>query len=243
MPRFFVSENEINSAFMVLTGENAAHAKVLRLKNGDEVTVCDGAGTDYRCTVSDVANGQVSLVVHAVNPSESEAKVRCSIYMALAKADKFEHVIQKATELGAHELVCFPSARCVSKPDERSLSKKLERWQKIAASAAEQSRRGIIPKVLSLPSYAAALERAAKADLAVCFYENEETLTFRAAIEKAPIQTAAILTGPEGGFESEEIEQAKSAGLQICTLGSRILRCETAPLCALSALMYASGEF
>ena len=244
MPRFFVSGDEIGGSFMVLTGENAAHAKVLRLKNDDEVTVCDGKGTDYRCTVSDVSVGQISLVVHAAAPARSEAAVRCSVYMAFAKADKFEHVIQKATELGADELVCFPSARCVSRPDEKSLAKKLERWQKIAASAAEQSRRGMIPQVIALPSYRAALARAAQAELAVCFYENEERLTFRATIEKAsPFRTASLLTGPEGGFEPEEVAQAAQAGLSICTLGSRILRCETAPLCALSALMYAAGEF
>ena len=120
---------------------------------------------------------------------------------------------------------------------------KLERWQKIAASAAEQSGRGRIPQVLALPSYEAALQRAAQAELAVCFYENEEQRTFRAAIESAPFRTAALLTGPEGGLERSEVEQAQRAGLQICTLGSRILRCETAPLCALSALMYAAGEF
>lgn len=243
MPRFFLDREAISDSFLVLTGENAAHAKVLRLKNGDAVTVCDGAGTDYRCTVSDVANGQISLVVHSAAPAESEAAVQCSIYMAFPKADKFEHVIQKATELGATELVCFPSARCISRPDEKTLKKKLERWQKIAASAAEQSRRGRIPQVIALPSYAAALERAAQAELAVCFYENEEHLTFHAAIEKRPFRTAAILTGPEGGFEPEEVEQAVAAGLSVCTLGSRILRCETAPLCALSALMYAVGEF
>ena len=243
MPRFFVPTQEIGSSFLVLTGENAAHAKVLRLKNGDDVTICDGEGTDYICTVSDVVNGQISLVVHSADPSQSEPKVACSVYMAFAKADKFEHVIQKATELGAAELVCFPSVRCVSRPDEKSLVKKLDRWQKIAASAAEQSRRGRIPQVIALPSYSSALKRAAEADLAVCFYENEEQLTFRAAIEAAPFRTASILTGPEGGFESEEVRQAAEAGLKICTLGSRILRCETAPLCALSALMYATGEF
>ncbi len=243
MARFFVDPSEINPSFMVLTGENAAHAKVLRLKNGDEITVCDGMGTDYRCTVSDAAPGQISLVVHSADPSKSEAAVKCRVYMALSKGDKFEHVIQKATELGATELICFPSARCVSRPDDKALGKKLDRWQKIAASAAEQSRRGIIPTVRSLPSYKAAIEEAARADLAVCFYENEEQLTFRAAIEATPFATAAILTGPEGGFEPEEILQAQTAGLKICTLGSRILRCETAPLCALSALMYAVGEF
>ena len=243
MARFFVDPSEINASFMILTGESAAHAKVLRLKNGDEVTVCDGMGTDYRCTVSDVASGQISLVVHSADPSKSEAAVKCRVYMALSKGDKFEHVIQKATELGASELICFPSARCVSRPDDKSLHKKLDRWQKIAASAAEQSRRGIIPTVRALPSYKAAIEEAATADLAVCFYENEEQLTFRAAMEAAPFSTASILTGPEGGFEPDEVLQAQAAGLKICTLGSRILRCETAPLCALSALMYAVGEF
>ena len=243
MPRYFVPKKEIGSSFLVLTGENAAHARVQRLKNGDAVTVCDGEGTDYACTVSDTSNGQICLVVHREDVSQSEAAVACSVYMAFAKADKFEHVIQKATELGACELVCFPSARCVSRPDEKALAKKLDRWQKIAASAAEQSGRGRIPRVIVLSSYAQALARAAQAELAVCFYENEERLTFRAAIEAAPFHTAAILTGPEGGFEPEEIRQAAEAGLKICTLGSRILRCETAPLCALSALMYATGEF
>ena len=114
MPRFFVPKQEIGSSFLVLTGENAAHAKVLRLKNGDDVTICDGEGTDYICTVSDVANGQISLVVHSADPSQSEPKVACSVYMAFAKADKFEHVIQKATELGAAELVCFPSGRKIA---------------------------------------------------------------------------------------------------------------------------------
>ena len=243
MPRFFVTPEEIHPSFMVLTGENAAHARVLRLKEGDSLTVCDGQGTDYQCTVSQADKEQISLVVHSADPSQSEARLPCTVYMAFAKGDKFEHVIQKATELGAYEIVCFPSARCVSKPDDKSLSKKLDRWQKIAASAAEQSRRGIIPKVRSLPSYTAALQEAAEKDLAVCFYENEENLTFRAAIEAQSFSSVAILTGPEGGFETEEITRAQEAGLKICTLGSRILRCETAPLCALSALMYAIGEF
>lgn len=243
MPRFFVPPGEIKENFMTLTGENAAHGRVLRLKSGDEVTVCDGEGTDYRCTVSDVANGQISLVVHAAAPAESEAAVRCGVYMAFSKADKFEHVIQKATELGAAELFCFPSARCVARYDEGQLKKKLDRWRKIAASAAGQSRRSVIPKVTAFSSYTEALRHAAQADLAVCFYENETARTFRAALERRPFRTAALLTGPEGGFEPEEVALAVSAGLSVCTLGRRILRCETAPLCALSALMYAAGEF
>lgn len=243
MTRFFVTPDEMQPEFMVLTGDNAAHAKVLRLKCGESVMVCDGQGRECVCTVSDVSPGQISLVANDFQESATEAAVKASVYMAFPKADKLEHVIQKATELGAYEIVAFPSARCISKPDEKSLKKKLERWQKIAASASEQSGRGRIPKVIVLDSYAEALERAAKADKAILFYENERAVTLRMALEQSPYNTISLLTGPEGGLEEREVEMARNAGLQICTLGSRILRCETAPLCALSAVMYASGEF
>ena len=243
MVRFFVTEEEMDSGFLVLTGENAAHAKVLRLKNGEQVLVCDGQGRECLCTVSDVSPGQISLVVNSAQESVSEPKVLASIYMAFPKADKLEHVIQKATELGAYEIVAFPSARCVSRPDDKSLQKKQERWQKIAASAAEQSGRGRIPDVIVLKSYEAALERAAQAKIAILFYENEHATTLRMALESKAFQTISLMTGPEGGLEAAEVDRARRAGLKICTLGSRILRCETAPLCALSAVMYHIGEF
>lgn len=243
MTRFFVTPEEFQPDFIVLTGENARHAKVLRLKNGEEVLVCDGQGREALCAVSDVSEGQISLVVHRQHTSESEAAVRVSVYMAFPKGDKLEHVIQKATELGAAEIVAFPSARCVSRPDEKSLKKKLERWQKIAASAAEQSGRGVIPEVIVLGSYADALNRAAQADKAILFYENEQAVTLRMSLQAGEYQTVSLLTGPEGGLESAEVEKARQAGFDICTLGKRILRCETAPLCALSAVMYHVGEF
>ena len=243
MARFFVTDSEMTGDEIILTGENAQHAKVLRLKAGEEVLVCDGAGLECRCAVAAVSAGEVVLNVLERRVSASEAAVRVSVYMAFPKADKLEHVIQKATELGAHEIVAFPSSRCISKPDDKSLKKKLERWQKIAASAAEQSGRGAIPEVIVLPSFGAALERAAKADKALMFYENEHATTLRMALESGSFRTVSLLTGPEGGLEEKEVEQARAAGLQVCTLGSRILRCETAPLCALSAVMYAAGEF
>ena len=114
---------------------------------------------------------------------------------------------------------------------------------KIAVSAAEQSGRSRIPQVILLESYQAALARAAQAELAILFYENEHAVTLRMALERKPWQTVSLLTGPEGGLEEAEVTQARQAGLEVCTLGSRILRCETAPLCALSAVMYAAHEF
>ena len=240
MTRFFVSPEELGNAHIQLTGENAAHAKVLRLKAGEQVLVCDGEGSECLCAVLD---NNWNLEVLERRESYSEPAVKVSIYMAFPKSDKLEHVIQKATELGAYEIVAFPSARCVSKPDEKSLKKKLERWQKIAASAAEQSGRGRIPQVVVLPSYAEALKRGTQTDLPMLFYENERSTTLHMALTSNQWKSAALLTGPEGGLEEKEVQQAMDAGFKVCTLGKRILRCETAPLCALSAVMYAAGEF
>ena len=241
MVRFFVSPEELDGEVVSLRGENAQHAKVLRLKVNEPVLVCDGVGREALCRIRETGDWELS--VEEIRESTSEAAVKVRVYLAFPKADKLEHVIQKATELGAYEIIAFPSARCVSKPDDKSLKKKLERWQKIAASAAEQSGRGRIPQVRVLPGYAAALEEAAQSDKALLFYENEQAVTLKMALTQSPYETVSLLTGPEGGLEEREVEQARAAGLQVCTLGKRILRCETAPLCALSAVMYDAGEF
>ena len=243
MTRFFVEAQDLSGDTLHLTGENFQHAKVLRLKPGEKMLVCDGQGREALCQVRQVGASELELEVLEQRESETEARVRVSVYMAFPKADKLEHVIQKATELGAYEIVAFSSSRCVSRPDEKSLRKKLERWQKIAASAAEQSGRGRIPQVITLGSFKEALERGKQADQALLFYENEHAVTLRMALEAAPWKTLSLLTGPEGGLEEGEVEQARVEGFRVCTLGKRILRCETAPLCALSAVMYAAGEF
>ena len=242
MVRFFVPASELNAETIELIGENASHAKVLRLKVGEKVLLCDGEGREALCSVLQ-ADRQYVLSREELRDSDSEPEVRVSVYMAMPKSDKLEHVIQKATELGAYEIVTFPTARCVSRPDEKSLKKKLERWQKIAASAAEQSGRGRIPEVIALSDYTSALNRAAMADVAIVFYENERANTLHNTLSSSPYTSVSLLSGPEGGFEEKEITQAMEAGLQVCTLGKRILRCETAPLCALSAVMYDSMEF
>jgi len=243
MVRFFVTPEELNGKTVTLSGENAQHAWVLRLKEGEQVCVCDGQGREAQCAVIRIGPKFTDLEVSKCSESTTEAAVQVRVYMAFAKSDKLEHVIQKATELGAFEIIAFPSARCVSKPDEKSLKKKLERWQKIAASAAEQSGRGRIPEVRVLPSYKTALEEAVQSEKALLFYENEHAVTLKMALSTGSYCTVSLMTGPEGGLAEWEVDQAKEIGLQVCTLGKRILRCETAPLCALSAVMYDAGEF
>lgn len=242
MPRFFVDEQILAGPSAVLDGAHAAHIKVLRLGCGDEITLCDAKGHEAVCTITQISPDQVLAQVGPVVAPSSEPKLRCSVYMGFPKADKFEHVVQKATELGAHEIIVFPCTRSISRPDAKSLAKKLDRWQKIAVSAAEQCGRGCIPTVLALSSFDEAIKRAAQAEFAALFYENEHTTSLRQAVEAAPFSSAAIMTGPEGGLTQQEVQAAYAAGMHVCSLGPRILRCETAPLCALSAIMYAADE-
>ena len=251
MARFFVDALPREGSEYRLTGENAEHAKVLRLKPGEAVTLCDGRGTDCPCTV---VEGPL-LRAGAALPCPAEPAAKLVLYLAFPKGDKAEHVIQKAVELGAASLVFFPSRYCVSRPEGKALDKKLERWQKIARAAAEQSRRGIIPPVRALDSFREALSQAAAAALPILFYENEERFTLHEALAEYgthPDPSASspqgedidvsLMTGAEGGFSEEEIALARQAGLRICTLGPRILRCETAPLAGLTAVLYALGE-
>lgn len=242
MPRFFVSADVLSGTSALLGAEQASHIKVLRMSCGDTVTLCDGQGREALGTIESITQSQVQVHIGDVTPSASEPKLYCSIYMGFPKADKFEHVIQKATELGAAEIIVFPCARSVSRPDAKSLGKKLERWQKIAVSAAEQCGRGRIPQVLALDSFREAVQRACQAEFSALFYENEHTLSLRQAVEQKPFSTAALMTGPEGGLTETEVKAAHDAGMAVCSLGPRILRCETAPLCALSAVMYAADE-
>ncbi len=241
MPRFFLDPALLGGSSVLLTGAHANHAKVLRLRTGDAVTLCDGRGTNYTGVIESAAPERYSVRLERAAPCPAEPTAAVAVFMAFAKSDKFEHVIQKATELGASEIIGFPSARCVARPDER-IAKKLERWQKIARSAAEQSGRGIVPHVSAVGSYAAALAQAKQAELPLFFYENEHTVSLRSALGADVPRTVSLMTGPEGGFETAEVKQAELAGMTVCSLGPRILRCETAPLCALSAVLFAAGE-
>jgi len=243
MARFFVSASLLAQPDCVLTGDNAAHAKVMRLRTGDLVTLCDGEGYECSAEITSVSGGTYCLKLSEIKESSSEPFCRASVYMAYAKSDKIDHVVQKATELGAAEIVLFPSERCVSRPDAKSAKNKAERWQRIALSAAEQSGRGRIPQVVIFDSYSEALSRAAQADTFLFFYENERERSIGAILQDEKPRTLSLMSGPEGGFEPSEVEKAFAAGAHVCTLGPRILRCETAPLCALSVCMFALGEY
>lgn len=240
MPRFFVSGQPENG-LLTLHGEDAHHAgRVLRLRPGEAVTLCDGAGTDHDCVVETVEKEAVVCRVQRSHPAETEPKQHLTLCMALPKGDKMDFIVQKAVELGVHEIVPYLSKNCVSRPDKTE--KKVERWQRIAVEAAKQCGRGFLPKVCAVVTTAQAVERAAQCETALFFYENERETGLRDALESGVGRTVSLMIGPEGGFAPEEVEMAAQAGLRSVSLGTRILRCETAPVAALVAVLYAGGN-
>ncbi len=244
MPRFFVAASNIFGGVAYIEGKDAEHLKVLRVKQGEEIVVCDGSGQDHICRVTSVNKAEAEAEIIESRPSVGEPSLRCTVYAAYPKGDKAETIIQKCVELGAAELVFFPSERCVSRPDTATLLKKQERWNKLAREAAMQSQRGAVPAVRTLPGFAEMLQEAAKTQLPLFFYEEERDRHLREALAGADtLQSAAVITGSEGGFSPAEAEAARAAGLVSVSLGPRILRCETAPLAAVSALMLMSGNF
>lgn len=244
MPRFFMAGASFAGNSILMTGSDAEHAKVLRLKIGDRIIICDGDKTDHHCTIKKITPESVEAEIVESVPCPAEPSVRCVILAGLPKqGERSDYIVQKCTESGASEIVFFVSHRCVAKPDEKGLEKKVQRWQRIAEEAAKQSGRGIIPTVSAVGSFAEALDIANRTDLPLFMYETGDRVELKQAIEQAgTVQSAAILTGPEGGFEPYEAELAAKVGFRICSMGPRIFRCETAPLAALIALMYATGN-
>ena len=241
MPRFFMAGTNILGGMAIIRGRDAEHVRVLRLRPGEDVIICDGQGTDYKCRLVKADKEQVEAEVTEVRPCPAEPKVKVTVLCGLPKGDKTDYIIQKCVEAGAYEIMFFKSDRCIAKLD--NPEKKLERWQRIAEEAAKQSGRGIIPQVTWAGEYAEALNVANQKELALFMYETGEREALSDVLgANSDIKTAAVVTGPEGGFAQFEADLARIVGLHICSMGERILRCETAPVVALSALMYATGN-
>ena len=240
LPRFFVPVDEISQDRIEITGADARHiSKVLRMRIGDELTVCDGHGWDYQCCIGEFLNDRVLLEVCSKALCRAEPDVQITLYMAIPKGDKLDYVIQKSVELGVHRIMPFHAARCVAKVHAKDADRKRERWQRIAYEAAKQCGRGLIPEVGGPIGFEEMLESARGSQLPLFFYECEEDNGLKTILNRAgKFDTASIVIGPEGGFSLDEVDRARVAGMQSASLGKRILRCETAPGCALAAILY-----
>lgn len=237
---FFVDRSAISDEKITVLGGDAFHiARSLRMAVGDHITVSDGEGTAYDCTLTLIRDDVCECDIISSAPSSAEPPIKITLFMAYPKGDKLETVIQKAVELGASEIVPFESERCIKRPKAEKLDRQLERLNKIALEAAKQCGRGIIPKVSSPISFSEAIALAKCFDLPLFCYEGCGTESLKSVLDGCTsAKSASVVVGSEGGFSPTEAERAKAAGLVSVNLGPRILRCETAPVYALAALSY-----
>ena len=223
-------------------GADVNHIKnVLRMRPGEEVAVSNGIdGREYRCGILALEEDCVRLELRFIKEDGVELPAKIYLFQGLPKADKMELIIQKAVELGAFQVIPVAMKRCVVKLDEKKADSKIKRWQGIAEAAAKQSKRGVIPTVAPVMSYAQAVKMASEMDLKLVPYELAEGMEqTKQLIESVkPGQRIAIFIGPEGGFDPEEIRTATEAGIHPITLGKRILRTETAGFTTIAWLMY-----
>ena len=234
MHRFFTTEIQPNTA--AVRGEDVKHiAKVLRLHAGDAVQLCDGNGMECDAAITAVSSDAVTFDTQPWRRAESEPEAKVTLFQSLPKTGKMETIIQKCVELGASGFVPVQSERCVvvlKQPYEDRIA----RWQRVSEEAAKQSRRGVIPKVM-LPEMLSKLDFSSFETVLVA-YENEHTVSLKTALRSQCGKTIAIVIGPEGGFSDAEIETLEKKGARTVSLGTRILRTETAGMAMLAQIMY-----
>jgi len=249
MIRFFSDPKDVYAKSIKLSDEDSGHILSLRLRPDEKFIVCDGNGTDYICTLGE-RSGSTFADIKSKQVSLGEPTVKCRLCIAFSKGDRMDYAVQKAVEIGAHEIILFESERCVAVP--KDIPKKTARLQRIALETAKQSGRGIIPSVTCGGSLKDLIETVIHdSALSILFYECEDHTHIKDVLtqhfspshsKRTPGKRVSgivtIITGPEGGFDPQEVEFAKSKGIQIVSLGTRVLRSETAPVAALAVIMY-----
>jgi len=247
LPRFFITPDSVRGEHITLH-DSIAHQiqRVLRLRAGERIVVLDNSGAEFEVELLSVRSDEVTGRLIARTTSRTEPRVRITLYQALLKLDKFEWVLQKATEIGIAAFTPIVTER-VARDDVSA--KKMERWQRIVREAAEQSERGMIPPLREPINFAEAIRAIALDALSLIPYEEEHTTSLRTVLRKdlTGFQNPSglrihLFIGPEGGFSAAEIELAKRHHVIPVTLGPRILRAETAGLVAASAILYELGD-
>lgn len=242
MHRFYADEQGITGSTARLCEEDARHAsRVLRMKPGEACELF-ASGRRYAGEIADIAEGDVRVRITGELPS-TEARLRITLYQGLPKADKMELIVQKAVELGACEVVPVAMSRCVVQLDARDGRKKQERWQKIAREACKQSGRCEMMQVAEPISFKQLLTRLPAHGAAIVPWEDARGYSLaRFHADHPDVTDLAIVIGPEGGMSADEVGQMRQADCRAVTLGPRILRTETAGLCAMSALFCLYGD-
>ena len=240
MYRFFVDSKDVTDEEVRITGSDVNHIKnVLRMKNGDKIYVSDGDITDVTCEITEINDDEViAKIIEEHENTELASKI--VLFQGLPKSDKMELIVQKATELGASKIVPVAMKRCVVKLDAKKAASKIKRYEAIALSAAKQSKRSVIPEIGDVVSFKEALNMAKELDVCVVPYESDKGMegTREVLAELEYGQSIGIFIGPEGGFTPEEEDLLMKNNFKRITLGSNVLRTETASIAVLSMLIY-----
>lgn len=248
MYKFFVSSNQINNSKVQIIGEDVNHIKnVLRLQKNEEIQVCNtDISKSYITKIVELNNDHILAEILEECNESTEPKISIHIFQGLPKQEKMETIIQKATEIGVTDITPVKMERCVVKLDEKTASKKVERWQKIAEVAAKQCKRDKIPTVHLSINLKSLYEKLEEYDIVIIAYEEERETCIKSVLKSLAHKQnlkIAIIIGPEGGITKEEVELlSKLDNLKVVTLGKRILRTETAPLVLASVIMYEFDE-
>ena len=246
MPKFFVTQEQINGETIKIVGKDVNHIKnVLREKVGDELIICNSSKEqNYLCEIIGISEESIKCKIIKTLENNVESNIKVTIMQGLPKADKMELVIQKSVELGVYDIIPIEMKRCVVKLTDKDKPKKIQRWQKIAEVAAKQCGRDRIPKIETIINVKNICNLLEKYDIVLVAYENEKENTLKHELKKIKEKSEkqeikiAIIIGPEGGIAPEEVEQLKKDGAKSITLGKRILRTETVALNVLSIIMY-----
>lgn len=247
MPKFFVNKNQLNNNTITITGNDINHIKnVLRYEINDEIqiTVIDEEqllSITYLCNILLLNNDKVLCKINHVIEQNKETNTYIHLFQALPKLDKMEYIIQKNTEIGVKEFTPVITKRCIAKLDEKSCSSKIIRWQKICEVASKQSGRDIIPKINNIINLKNIYPLLKSYDIVIIAYENEQENTLKKELYKLKNKKQnkiAILIGPEGGFDYDEITKLKNIGAKTVTLGKTILRAETASIVICSNILF-----
>ena len=243
--RFFISAESRSGDEIAILPPDAVHiSRVLRMKRGDLITVCDDAGCEHECVLTSADKDKVTARILHSRPYSTEPSVEVAVFAALSKGEKFDFLIQKCVELGASAIVPFLSERCVVRPSAGDIERKSARFSRIALEASKQAMRSRPVRVGEIVGFDDAVRMAAGYETALLLYEKENKGSFsRILRERDGCTRYAVMTGPEGGFSEGEAAAAVSGGLLSVSVGPRIMRCETAPLAAVSAIMYHTGNY
>jgi 16S rRNA (uracil1498-N3)-methyltransferase len=244
MARFFLPQVNIHEGRGVVHGQELTHLmKVLRLRAGDLVTVFDNSGWEHEAVIETLTSERGELKIVESHPTGREPSLPITLAVALTKGQKLDWVIEKATELGVSTIIPFSSNYTVPKLDKDKIDKRLERWRKIAVSAAKQCGRSRIPEVRSLCSFENFVREPWPETLRLIFWENETEQSLRELFGKyRETKSVLLAVGPEGGFSKREVELANAQGFQSVHMGRRILRAETAALAALTVVQFLWGD-